>query len=240
MRAAPLSQPIAFLSDIHGNLPALEAVLEDLAPRGIAQCFVAGNLLLGGEQPLQVWRRLQGLAARCTAGPSDRALATVAAAQLRPKDAAEQARADRFRQTQAELGEVVLHQLRELPATLRLPMLDGRELLMVHGSPADPLTSIGHEMEDEEILLLLADDAADIVVCGGTHVPFQRQVGDLWVVNVGSVGEAAGGGHAQYTVITPKASGADIEQNWVDLVSYAAKSVGTRPALRTNSRDDAT
>ena len=68
---------------------------------------------------------------------------------------------------------------------------------------------------DEEILALLDDDPADIIVCGATHVPFQRTVGEYHVVNVGSVGAAPEGKIAHYTVLTPKMSGADILQDWV-------------------------
>jgi hypothetical protein len=47
-------------------------------------------------------------------------------------------------------------------------------------------------MSDEEVLSLLGDDPADVVICGGSHVPFDRMVGGVRVINVGSVGEAPG------------------------------------------------
>ena len=59
------------------------------------------------------------------------------------------------------------------------------------------------------------DDPADIIVCGGTHVPFQRTIGEYHIVNVGSVGAAPEGQIAHYTVLTPKMSGADVLQDWV-------------------------
>ena len=86
---------------------------------------------------------------------------------------------------------------------------------MVHGSPADPDREISHDLSDEEILALMEDDPADIVICGSTHVPFQRDVGEYHVVNVGSVGAAPEGGVAHYTLVTPRMSGADILQDWV-------------------------
>ena len=51
-RPAPASEPMGFLSDVHGNLPALEAVLEELKRRGVRDVFIAGDLLLGGDEPL--------------------------------------------------------------------------------------------------------------------------------------------------------------------------------------------
>jgi predicted phosphodiesterase len=98
---------------------------------------------------------------------------------------------------------------------VRIPLVDGREVLMVHGSPADSHREISHDMSDEEILALMNDDPADIIVCGSTHVPFQRTVADYHVVNVGSVGAAPEGRVAHYTVLTPRLSSADILQDWV-------------------------
>ena len=209
---------MAFISDVHGNLPALEAVLAELRRQAIVDLFVAGDLLLGGEQPLQVWQRLQSLNAKCVRGPSDTALARVEPARLRPATPEEQAAAERFASTRRALGELVLRRLGDLPERLRLPMIDGRELMMVHGSPADPSEPLGHELDDEEMLALIADDPADMVVCGATHVPFIRTLDQVQVINVGSVGEAPGDPRiAHYTVVSPKVGGATIEQNWVEL-----------------------
>jgi predicted phosphodiesterase len=207
---------MAFLSDIHGNLPALEAVLDVLAARAIVDVFVAGDLLLGGEQPLEVWQRLSGIGARCTRGVSDTALATVSAAALSPGGQEDSASAARFAETRKLLGDLILRRLGALPTHLRVPMIDGRELLMVHGSPADAYEGISHDMEDAELRGLLADEVADILVCGATHVPFERRYDETEIVNVGSVGEAPEGRVAHYTVVLPKVSGAEIQQEWIE------------------------
>jgi predicted phosphodiesterase len=214
---APAAAPMAFLSDLHGNLRALQAVLAELDRRAITDVLIAGDLLLGGEQPMEVWTLLQQRKARCTRGPSDVALATVRAGNLHPDGEQEAAMAERFAETQRAVGELVLRRLAELPEKLRVPMIDGRELLMVHGSPADPLEALSHDMPDAEALELLGDDPADIVICGATHVPFERIVDDVQVVNVGSVGQAPEGGVAHFTILRPKVSGAEIEQTWVEL-----------------------
>ncbi|MDH5673509.1 MAG: metallophosphatase family protein [Myxococcales bacterium] len=207
---------MAFLSDVHGNLAALEAVVAELQRRTISDIFVAGDLLLGGDEPLEVWRRLAQLNARCTRGASDVALATVDPRRLEAKSDSERAMLERFAKTRAAVGEVVLRRLGALPQQLRLPMVDGRELLMVHGSPGDPLESMSHDLEEEELAALLDDDPADIVVCGGSHVPFERPVLDAQLINVGSVGEAPEGRVAHYTVISPRVDGAIVEQTWVE------------------------
>ena len=206
---------MGFISDIHGNLAALEAVLEELARRQARDIFVAGDLLLGGAEPLEVWRKLQSVGARCVCGPSDLALASVSASALHPQGEQERERAEAFQQTQTSLGELVKKQLAQLPRQLRIPMIDGSELLLVHGSPKDAFETIGHELDDEELSAMLADDPADVVVCGGTHVAFARRLDTVQVINVGSVGAAPEGRFAHYAIVFPSASGSHFDQDYV-------------------------
>jgi len=208
--------PIACFSDVHGNLAALKAVLAACRERAVTDIFVAGDLLLGGAEPLEVWQELQRAQARCVRGPSDLALGTVDAKTLRSTSIEEAERAQGFERTQRAIGELVRRRLMELPDRIRVPMVDGRELLVVHGSPADPFEGIEHDLDDEAVLAMIGGDPADIVVCGATHVPYQRAVQDVHVVNVGSVGQAPGGGVAHYTIILPAYEGAQIEQNFVE------------------------
>ena len=77
-------------------------------------------------------------------------------------------------------------------------------------------------MTDEEINALIGDDPADVIVCGMSHVPFDRMIGDIRVINVGSIGEAPDGdsttgpGHASSfahaTWIESTPSGLIVEQ----------------------------
>ncbi len=215
MAHPPAAAPIAFLSDVHGNLVALDVVLAELERLDVKRLYVAGDLLLGGDQPLEVWQRLQALGATCTRGPSDIALASVDPSSLVPIDEAQRRQARVFAETRAAIGDLVAERLRRLPEQQRIPLVDGREVLMMHGSPADGAREISHDLSDDEILALLDDDPADIIVCGSTHVPFQRTVGEYHIVNVGSVGAAPEGQIAHYTILTPRMSNADILQDWV-------------------------
>jgi predicted phosphodiesterase len=76
---------------------------------------------------------------------------------------------------------------------VRIPLEDGGELLLVHGSPLHPDEALSFDMSDEEIDALLGDDCGDVVVCGMSHTPFNRSIGGVQVVNVGSIGEAPDG-----------------------------------------------
>jgi predicted phosphodiesterase len=125
-----------------------------------------------------------------------------------PRSEHEKARLDLMRTTREALGELILQRLRKLPTHQRIPLEDGGELLLVHGSPADPGEALTHDMSDDEVNALLGDDPADVVVCGASHVPFDRMVGGVRIVNVGSVGEAPGAGahiaHATWIESTPR------------------------------------
>jgi predicted phosphodiesterase len=207
---------MGFISDVHGNLQALEAILEELKRRQARDIFVAGDLLLGGDEPLAVWRKLQSVGANCVCGPSDLALASVDAADLRPQDDQEREKVAAFLRTQTSLGELVKKQLAQLPRQLRVPMIDGSELLVVHGSPKDAFETIGPELDDDEMNALLADDPADVVVCGGTHVAFARLIDTVQIINVGSVGEAPEGRFAHYALVFPSSSGSHFDLGYVE------------------------
>jgi predicted phosphodiesterase len=181
------------ISDIHGHADALAAVLATAERRGYTKILVAGDLCFPGPKPLETFRRLTQAGAVCVQGVGDRALSTLDLDKVHPRSDHEKARLSRLSEVRAELGELILARIARLPPTFRLPLEDGGELVLVHGSPADPLEAITQDMSDEEISALIGDDPADLVVCGGSHVPFDRVVSGVRVINVGSVGEAPSG-----------------------------------------------
>ena len=176
--------------------------------RAFHKLLVAGDLVFPGPEPLETWRRLTAAGAVMVQGLTDRAVATIDPADLRPRSDHERERLDRMKSTRDALGDLILQRIRRLPTHQRVPLEDGGELLLVHGSPADPGEALSHDMSDAEINALIADDTADIVVCGASHVPFDRLVGGVRIVNVGSVGEAPGAGprvaHATWIESTPR------------------------------------
>lgn len=178
------------LSDIHGHLDSLRAVMATAERRSFHKLLIAGDIVFPGPEPLETWRRLSAAGALMVQGLTDRALATLDPEGLHPKNDLERARLAQMRTTRDALGDLILQRIRRLPTHVRVPLEDGGELLLVHGSPADPGEALTHDMSDEEINALIGDDAADVVVCGASHVPFDRMVGGVRVVNVGSVGEA--------------------------------------------------
>lgn len=192
------------ISDIHGDADALAAVLATAERRGYDKLLVAGDLCFPGPAPLDVWRRLVQARATCVQGVTDRAIATLDPRNIPSNNPRERQRLDELARVRSDLGELILARLLKLEDKSRLPLPDGGELLLVHGSPTDPTEPITHDMSDDEVRALIGDDPADVIVCGGSHVPFDRTVMGVRIVNVGSVGEAisnAGTRHAEATFL---------------------------------------
>jgi predicted phosphodiesterase len=205
------------ISDIHGHAAALRRVLEDADAREFHQLVVCGDSLFPGPAPLETWKILIERRALCVQGLSDRALYEVKPSKLKATTFEQKARIHRLEQVQRELGELIIARLGKLPTSARLPLETGEEALIVHGSPADPTEPMCSDMEDDELSALMGGDPADIVICGASHVPFGRQVGDVKIVNVGSVGESPAAGFAHATIIDASAAGLSIEQFDVEL-----------------------
>lgn len=209
------------VSDLHGDAEALAAVLATAERRGYSRLVVAGDLCFPGPQPLETWRTLVRHHALCVQGLADRALATLDLQGIRaPQSEHERVRLERLVEVRRELGDLVLARLARLPAMERMPLPDGGELVVVHGSPADPTEPFTHEMDEDDLSALIGDDPCDVIVCGGSHVPFERQVGDVRIINVGSVGEAVcgpGRRHADATFLDLTAGRLRVEQFVVPL-----------------------
>src|ERR1700733_12933766 len=146
------------VSDIHGRLDALAAVLATAERRSFNKLLVAGDIVFPGPQALETWRRLAAAGAVLVQGVSDKALATLDPKELHGSNDHERRMIERMHAVRAELGEVILGRLKRLPTHLRMPLEDGGELLLVHGAPVDPAEAITHDMSDEEVDALIGDD----------------------------------------------------------------------------------
>ena len=205
------------VSDIHGHAAALRAVLREGEALGFDQLIACGDLCFPGPEPLEVWKILVQHRALCTQGVGDRALAAIDPEKLSATGEAERARIEKLRKAHRDLGEIIVARLGQLPPIARLPIESGHTLLVVHGSPADPTEPFDINMTEDELIALLGDEPGDIIVCGGSHVPFDRTVADVRIVNVGSVGEAPAGDHAAATIITTSQLGISVEPFTVPL-----------------------
>jgi putative phosphoesterase len=165
---------IATLYDVHGNLRALEAVLAEIPEE--ATIVIGGDVVAGGAQPAETLERLRALGDRAlwVRGNGDREL-TPGEPSLAPPGALDA--------TRAALSEEQIAFLHELQTTLRI----GRTLYC-HASPRNDVDIFTERTPEERIAFLFEGIDADVVVCGHTHVQFDRDVAGVRVVNSGSVG----------------------------------------------------
>jgi putative phosphoesterase len=163
---------VAALYDIHGNLPALDAVLAQVD----ADVVVVGGDTVAGPVPAETLERLRSLDAdvRFIRGNADREVYEERQG-LAPPEVMEFVR--------ARLSREQIDFLRSLPLTLSI----GR-VLFCHATPRDDEEILTRISPDERWREALAGVDAEVVVCGHTHVQFDRQIGEVRLVNAGSVG----------------------------------------------------
>lgn len=172
-----VGRPLLCLSDIHGDLWALESVLAAVKSLQLCGIVVAGDHCAFGDQPFEVWTRLTSLGAHLACGPTDQALGALSAGfHAEPTTAAEDARLASFLRTKQALGDVVCRRLADLPSTLVVSLDDTSGVMVMHGSPA-PWGDDGRGLADDDSL---DDDVAsvaeDVLVSGASHLPFARRV----------------------------------------------------------------
>jgi len=194
---------LALIYDVHGNLPALDAVLADAAGQGARRYLVGGDVALFGPWPRETVVRLRELApATWIRGNGERWTAD-------PDGAPEPVRAATAAAREA-LGDTLVRELAELPESA---VVDKRTRAW-HGSPISDVRSFAPEPDDDE-RELLGDAGESRLIFGHTHVAFRRMsaVADVELVNPGSVGMPFDADHrAAYALLHEDG---DIEQRRV-------------------------
>ncbi len=167
---------VAALSDIHGNLPALEAVLADVERERVDAIVVAGDSV-SGPWPAEVFDRLEAVGARIVHGNADRL------EEVRAFDSAQGAWNEEC------LGADRLATVAAWPLTLELEVDRLGTVLVCHSTPVSDEPIYTRLTPDEELVAMLGPVDADVLLCGHTHMQYDRELSSgLRVVNPGSVG----------------------------------------------------
>ena len=205
---------IAVLADIHANLPALEAVVDDIARTGVDEVLVGGDLVGRGPQG-----RKEGAAAEQLKATSIRGNHEDYLLQFRRRDVpddwlvADIWAASRWMAEQ--IGEWHADFIDQLPLSRSAESTDG--LRLVHGSPTSYQEGIGDWTSDETIEEHIDSIEESLLVCAHTHRPLDRQVLNGRVVNVGSVGLPFNGDpRAQYAIFEPQGEAWSVDFRQVD------------------------
>lgn len=183
---------LALLADLHGNLPALEAVAADLASLAVDHVVVAGDLINLGPFPKEVVEFVLAHQWSVLRGNHEYYLLDYQTPRA-PPAWSDPMRWSLLHWTFQQLGPGLRQRIAAWPDRLSLRFPDGPPILVVHGVPASPWTGISPNARDDEIAVHLRDVAEPLVIVGHTHLPLDRSV-DRWrVLNPGSAGNPADG-----------------------------------------------
>ena len=195
---------IAIISDLHGNMTALDAVTLDMDSTGIETVYVAGDLALFGPNPRKCVSAVRQNEWPSVRGNTDRMIADfdelVAAESLDPEAGVGKTVA----WTRDQLGDELVSYLGSLPESLRVESESGAgALTIVHGTPRSDEEGLIEGDNDERLLLLTQAAHAYAIIGGHTHKSFARMVHGTLIANAGSVGRSYEGrpGRATYLAL---------------------------------------
>jgi predicted phosphodiesterase len=211
-----LMRRIALFSDVHGNLVALDAVLDDIAASGIEEVYCLGDLVGYGPDPAGVVSRIRSLGIPTIRGNYDEGVGT-RRGECGCYYATEQARADgaaSYAFTDSALDDVDHAWLAALPTEIRFEHERAR-VLLAHGSPRKINEYLLPDRADAQLVRLADQASADIVCIGHIHIPYHRAMTaadgrTVHYVSSGSVGKPKDG---------------DPRAGWVELVLGAEADV---------------
>src|SRR5213083_340686 len=179
---------VAALYDIHGNLPALNAVLEEL--EGVRpDLVVVGGDIVSGPMPRETLERLGELGnhVRSLRGNADREVVAAFDGLPSARRMAEEVR-EVTRWTARQLKRSQRDFLAQLPEQITLHVEGLGDILFCHATPRSDEEIFTPITPQERLNTIFTGIEQQLVVCGHTHMQFERRVGSVRIVNAGSVG----------------------------------------------------
>jgi predicted phosphodiesterase len=195
---------VAALYDIHGNLPALDAVLKDVAGADVEEIIIGGDVV-PGPMPRETLARLLEIGTPIQFIHGNGELGVLAVREGRDPGVPEQVRPS----LEWNAQQIEPHQweaMERWPATLRVDVSGFGDVLFCHATPRNATEIFIVSTAEKQLLPIFDAVGASLVVCGHTHMQFDRRIGRTRVVNAGSVGMPIGEPGAHWLLI-----GTDIE-----------------------------
>lgn len=207
---------VAALYDLHGHLPALEAILAEARNSG-AELVVVGGDVFPGPLARDCLELLRGQPLPCRFLRGNGENDVLAARAGRPLTRVPEAYRAPLLWHANELQEDEAAWIASWPAGLQLEIAGLGRVLFCHATPRDDNELFTRLTPDARLAPAFAGVDAPLVICGHTHMPFDRRVHHLRVVNAGSAGMPFGTGGADWLLLGP-----DVEPRHTDLDLDAA------------------
>jgi putative phosphoesterase len=190
----------AAIYDIHGNYTALEAVLAEIQKNKVDKIVVGGDLAWG-PQPRLVMERIMDLNEQVhfIKGNADREVGE----RYGVKQGLDETTAKINEWCADQLTTSQLAFLNHLQKKVSLTIEGLGEVVFVHGSPRSDEEAIRRDTPDGEIVQMINSVEEDIIVCGHTHIQFERKVLDKRIINAGSVGLQSAARGACWVMLGP-------------------------------------
>ncbi len=177
---------VAVLADIHGNLPACEAVLEDIKRQSPDYIVAAGDLALRGAHPAEVVDLVFDTCDAWLMGNTDAYLAgNYLGGAYRER---EHWKTELLTWTRAQLGEERVKKLGEMPFSVRYSPRRGQDLFVCHANPRNLEESLEPTLDEQTLRKYLNHLDASAVAFGHLHFPYRRRLGRLVIADVASAG----------------------------------------------------
>lgn len=188
---------VAAIYDIHGNLPALEAVLLEIRQAGVDRVVVGGDVL-PGPMPRETLDCLLSLdiPVQFIRGNGDREV-------IAPTGAFPAQFNEVMRWNAAQLSPELARALASWPETFRLEIPGLGEVLFCHATPRSDTEVFTRLTPDDSLTPTFQGLNVSLVICGHTHMQFDRTIGAVRVVNAGSVGMPFGEPGADWLLLGP-------------------------------------
>jgi predicted phosphodiesterase len=193
---------VAAIYDIHGNLPALDAVLEDIRMDNVDQILVGGDVV-PGPLPREALSRLLTLDRPVSFIHGNGEVAVLAVRSGGEPLAVPEPAREAARWTAQQLERKDEETLRTWPLTQRLEIPGIGAVLFCHATPRNEIEVFTRRTPEDRLLKVFEGSGASLVVCGHTHMQFDRIIGGTRVVNAGSVGMPFGRIGAHWLLLGP-------------------------------------
>lgn len=210
---------VAALYDIHGNLPALEAVLDELQRQNVDGVVIGGDVF-PGPMATEAFRLLQTLQHHTEFIFGNCEVALLAAREGKDPGRMPESAKESIRWCAKQLTGDHEQVLRAWPKTLTLRVEGLGEVLFCHGTPRNENEIFTRMTSESAALPAFAGVKAGVVVCGHTHMQFDRRIGNMRVVNAGSAGMPFGRPGADWLLLGP---GIELHHTNYDLARAAER-----------------